>query len=259
MNQTVTTLFLTLLLLVLGCKTDDVSGEVEQTIYELNENGTYPDFLTPNYYNTNEIGLRNEINKFFHFARLENYQHPFEDSNGGIIPYSTHREFGDGIGMGGTSQHHPANDLHPSNPTDVTLYAVHEGVVNTYRDSPKYRHYLTITKDLTDSENNPIGKLVTLYAHIDLDLDESELIQLNNSSVSKGDLVSANLYSGTVGGPHLHFEIRFYRNSEIGNEEFYGSQNNGDNTSLSSGVWSYGYWNPSVGYGFVNPANFGID
>ncbi|MFT6020696.1 MAG: murein DD-endopeptidase MepM/ murein hydrolase activator NlpD, partial [Saprospiraceae bacterium] len=75
----------------------------------------------------------------------------------------------------------------------------------------------------------------------------------------KGDLVSKNLYSETMGGPHLHFEIRFYRNSEIGNEDFYNWQNSGNYTTQSSGIWSYGYWNPDVGYGFGNPLNFGIE
>lgn len=259
MNQRIFILFLTLLSLLSGCKKENISDLTEQAIYEINENGTYQDFLTPNYYNVNNTDLRNKINKFIHFIKLGDYQHPFENSNGDIASHTTNRRFGDGTGMGGTSQHHPAIDLHPSNPTDITIYAVHEGTIKTYKDSPKYRHYVTITKEIKDSENNAIGKLVSLYAHIDLDLDESESIQLNDLSVNKGDVVSKNLYSGTVGGPHLHFEIRFYRTSEIGNEDFYNWQNNGDYTKLSSGSWSYGYWDPNVGYGFCNPINIEIE
>lgn len=242
-----------------SCKKEDTTNFVELPIYETNESGIHQDFLTPNYYDTNETDLRNEINKLIHFVRLEDYQHPLQDLNGNAASYTTNRAFGAGIGMGGTAQHHPAIDLHPSNSSDFVMYATHEGVVNTYRDSPKYRHYLTVTKEIMDSENNPIGKLVTLYAHIDLDLDESQSIQLNGLYVNKGDLVSENLYSGTTGGPHLHFEIRFYRNFEIGNEDFYNWQNSGVYTTESSGIWSYGYWDTGIGYGFVNPINLGIE
>ncbi|MFK5880035.1 MAG: M23 family metallopeptidase [Flavobacteriaceae bacterium] len=259
MNKMTPYFILILLIFSSSCDKIDTTEIEEQISYEVNENGAYQDFLTPYYYNTNETDLRDELNKFIHFTRIENYQHPFKNPNGDIASYSINRAFGVGIGMGGTSQHHPAIDLHPDNLSDITIYAAHDGIVNTYRDSPKYRHYLTITKDIKDSENNLIGKLVTIYAHIDLDLDESELIQLNGLSINKGDVVSKNLYSGTMGGPHLHFEIRFYKNSDIGNEEFYHWQNSGDYTTQSSGIWSYGYWNPNVGYGYGNPLNFGIE
>ncbi|MCF6308755.1 MAG: hypothetical protein L3J09_12505, partial [Flavobacteriaceae bacterium] len=106
-------LILTILIFSSSCKKEDITDFVEQTSYEINENGTYQDFLTPNYYNTNETDLRDEINKFIHFARLEDYQHPFQNPNGDIAPYSKNRVFGTGIGMGGTSQHHPAIDIHP--------------------------------------------------------------------------------------------------------------------------------------------------
>jgi len=62
-----------------------------------------------------------------------------------------------------------------------------------------------------------------------------------------------------MGGSHLHFEIRYYRNSDMGNEEFYSWQKSGVNTKLSSGIWLYGYWNPNIGYGFGNPINHGVE
>jgi len=260
MNQIKPFLALLILIFFSSCKKDDTTFSVEQDSYEINENGTHQDFLTPTYYNTNENDLRDEINTFIHFSRLDEYQHPFQNPNGKLIPYATNRAFGMGIGMGGTSQHHPAIDLHPANPSEVSLYAAQEGIVHTYRDSSKYRHYLTITKEVKDSENNSIGKLVILYAHIDLDLDENQSIQLNGQYVNKGDLVSENLYSETMGGAHLHFEIRFYRNTEIGTEEFYSWGNNEIYTTQSSGsLWSYGYWNKTIGYGFGNPMNFEIE
>lgn len=250
---------LILLILTSSCKKDDTSNFIEEVSYEINENGLYQDFLTPNYYTIDKVDLRFELNKFIYFARNVKYQHPFQDPNGDIASYSVNRDFGDGIGLGGTSQHHPALDLYPTNSSNIIMYAAHEGTINTYTNNSIYRNYLTITKNIKDLANNSIGKLVTIYAHIDLELDESQLIQLHGRYVNKGDLISENLYAGTVGGPHLHFEIRFYKNSENGNEDFYNWKNIGDYTRLSSGVWSYGYWNPNIGYGFGNPMNFGVE
>lgn len=168
------------------------------------------------------------MNKLIHFIRLENYQHPLQDTNGILAPYTTNRIFGTGIGLNETSKHHPATDLHFDNSSNINLYATHNGIINTYRDNPKYRHYLTITKEIKDIDNIIIGKLVSIYAHIDLDLDESQYLFLDEVTVQKGELISKNLYSGTAGGPHLHFEIKYYKNSDIGNEEFYswGKQQN---------------------------------
>lgn len=59
-----------------------------------------------------------------------------------------------------------------------------------------------------------------------------------------------------MGGPHLHFEIRYYRAMEVGNEEYYGwSGGSTTFTTPSAGSWSYGYWNPNIAYGFANPMN----
>ena len=259
MNQLTSYLILITLIALTSCKKEDTTNPIEEPLYENNENETFQDFLTPNYYNANENNLRDAIDNLIHFARLEDYQHPFQNPNGIIAPYTMKRSFGTGIGMGGTSQHHPAIDLHPDNTSSIAMYAAHEGLINTYIDSPKYRNYLTVTKEIKDSENRSIGKLVSLYAHIDLDLDENQSLLLNGIYVNKGDLISENLHSGTKGGPHLHFEIRFYKNSEIGNEDFYNWQNTGNYTTQSAGIWSYGYWNPTIGYGFGNPQNFGIE
>jgi hypothetical protein len=56
-----------------------------------------------------------------------------------------------------------------------------------------------------------IGKRVTLYVHVDLDLDEAGGLSLDGQIVKAGGLISQHLYSDTVGGPLLHFEIRYYR------------------------------------------------
>lgn len=223
--------------------------------YPNNEEGQYEDILTPEYYNTQNGGaFRLEVNKFVHFAREFPFQHPFEDSLGQIPTYTINRSFGDGIGPGGTGSHHPATDYYVSNSTQVNMYAAHDGMVSISRDVGRYRHYLSITTDIKDSLNNTIGKMVTFYAHIDLDLDSIDNINLDGQYVNKGDLVSKHLYSGTMGGPHLHFEIRYYRPTDTGLEDFYGG-NVGANTSPSSGSWSYGFWNPSYGYGFAHPLN----
>ena len=226
--------------------------------YPNNEIGQYEDMLTPEYYLTlNGYPFRNEVNMFVHFARLSSFHHPLEDSIGQMPQFTINRGFGDGIGAGGTSQHHPAIDLHIGNSDSlVNLYAAHDGSVTVYRDAPKYRHYLSITKNIEDSLGSVIGKMVTLYAHIDLDLDSIDNLLIDGQFVSKGDLVSKHLYSGTMGGPHLHFEIRYYRPSDLGNEDFYGwVGGNPDFTSPSTGSWLYGDWNPDIGYGFANPDN----
>jgi murein DD-endopeptidase MepM/ murein hydrolase activator NlpD len=223
--------------------------------YPNNEDGQYEDMLTPEYYNTPNGGtFRLEVNKFVHFARQQPFQHPFEDSLGQIPTHTIGRSFGDGLGPGGTGSHHPAFDYYVGSSTQVNMYAAHDGIVNISRDVARYRHYLSITTDIKDSLNNIIGKMVTFYAHIDLDLDSIDNINLDGQYVNKGDLVSKHLYSGTMGGPHLHFEIRYYRPTDTGIEDFYGG-NVGGNTAQSTGSWSYGFWNPNFGYGFAQPNN----
>jgi murein DD-endopeptidase MepM/ murein hydrolase activator NlpD len=223
--------------------------------YPNNEEGQYEDMLTPEYYNTANGGaFRLEVNKFVHFARQLPFQHPFEDSLGQIPGYNVQRSFGDGIGPGGTGSHHPAFDYYLRRSTQVNMYAAHDGVVSISRDVSRYRHSLSITTDIKDSLHQTIGKMVTIYAHIDLDLDSTDHIHVDGQYVNKGDLVSKHLYAGTMGGPHLHFEIRYYRPNDSGLEDFYGGKV-GENTAPSSGSWTYGFWNPSSGYGFAHPLN----
>ena len=107
-----------------------------------------------------------------------------------------------------------------------------------------------------------LGRLVTLYGHIDLDLDEADGLSLDQKQIRKGDLVSRHLYSGTRGGPHLHFEIRYYRPGDAGDETFYGlslpGSENAELSQASTGPWPLGNWNPNVGYGYADPHNHGI-
>ncbi len=215
------------------------------------------DMLTPPFYNSaTNASFRTEVNRFVYYARKEVFHHPLEDVSGNMPIFSVPAtgEFGATKPLWGTpSSYHPAVDLHVGNgETNVNLYAAHDGVVSVYRDADKYRHYLSITKDINDADGNVLGKLSTLYAHIDLDLDEAGGLFMDGQTVAKGDLVSRNLWSGTVGGPHLHFEIRYYRAGEIGKEEFYGGALYSE---PSAGPWIYGYWDPLVGYGFAHPSN----
>lgn len=226
-----------------------------QTSFSDNENGNYEDMLTPQYYNT-AIGsdFRLEINKFIHLARLVPFQHPFQSSNGEIQAHTIRRSFGDGIGPGGSGSHHPAIDYYPKNTDSVYLYAACNGYIKIDRTVSRYRHFISITNVVKDSSNQAIGKMVVIYAHIDLDLDALDNIDLDGKYVEKGQLISKNLYSGTIGGPHLHFEIRYYRANDTGDEDFYGGQF-GNKTAPSAGSWTYGFWNPDVGYGFAHPYN----
>lgn len=64
---------------------------------------------------------------------------------------------------------------------------------------------------MKDDQRTVIGQMVTIYGHLDLTLDEADNIFMDGQTVHQGDIVSKHLYSGTTGGPHLHFETRFYR------------------------------------------------
>jgi hypothetical protein len=133
------------------------------------------------------------------------------------------RYFGDGIGLNNTSQHHTAFDIHVSNnDTTVTLFASIDRKIATYRDAEKYRDYLTISKNIEDIIGTIIGKMVTLYGYTDLNLDSLDGCIRNNQFVQQVDIISKHLYSGTLGGTHLHFEIQYYRPIDVGNEDYYG-------------------------------------
>ena len=174
--------------------------------------------------------------------------------------YTTERgKFGAGIGRTQIVQYHPAIDMYMENGnTEVNIYAAHDGYVRIYRNAPKYRHFISITKDISDDSGKLLGKVVTIYGHVDLDLDSSQNIIIKNKQVHKGDLISKNLYHDTRGGPHLHFEVRYYRPSDNGDEEFYRFEDvEGKNifTEPSAGQWEYGFWDPDTGYGYANPDN----
>ena len=229
-------------------------------------NDTYPDILTPYYYDESvENSLKNELNQFLIYVRKEQFHHPLQQESHQIPEYSvaSNGQFDSGKGRDGTSEYHTAVDCYVGNKeTHVNVYAAHDGYVTIVKDAAKYRHYISITKTIHNDKAQVLGKLITLYAHLDLDLDEAESLNMNEKTVQKGDLISKNLYSGTTGGPHLHFEIRYYRKNDIGNETYYGDPNapggSAELTVQSAGIWIYGYWNPNVGYGFGNPINHGL-
>ncbi len=260
-------IFLILLILVSisACSTSNSASNTidnpdigDDVVNNNSEDNNYSDMLTPSYYNSdNNNSFRVETDNFLGQVRKEEFHHPLENILGQIPSFTVpvHGEFG---APKGTFQHHTAVDLHiEDNETEVILYASYDGFVRTVKDAAKYRHYLSITKEIRNSSNQIIGKLVTLYAHIDLDLDEAESLVLDGQFVSKGEIVSKHLYSDTVGGPHLHFEIRYYRPSDIGDEEFYGSKT-AERSEPSSGEWLYGYWNPDIGFGYGNSKNHGL-
>lgn len=221
---------------------------------------TFQNMLTPVYYNAESNDLfRAEVNRFVYCAGQVAFHHPLVDASGQkpscAVP--SWGEFGATKPAWGTPQsYHPASDLRVGEgETDVQLFAAHDGVVSVYRDADKYRHYLAITKVVVDADGVLVGRIFTLYGHIDLDLDEADGLWMDGTVVQKGELVSQNLYSGTMGGPHLHFEIRYYRADEAGDEEFYGGPLYSE---PSAAPWLYGYWDPQVGYGFADPINHGL-
>jgi murein DD-endopeptidase MepM/ murein hydrolase activator NlpD len=208
------------------------------------------DMMTPAYYNGE---LKAEADTFLAVFQNVKFHHPLEDKRGNVPSFTAPAwgAFGAGKGPTRTEQHHPATDLKMD---DVALYAAHDGVVATVRDAPKYRNYISITQIIKDAKGKELGKLVTLYGHVDLDLDEADGLSMNGKRVKAGDLISKNLWSGTRGGPHLHFEIRYYRPSDNGTEEFYGFRQ----AVPGAGDWPYGKWNPDVGYGYGDPKNHGL-
>ena len=230
----------------------------------------YKDFLTPEYYLAKKGNVFiDEVNNFLYHAKKEPFHNPFKNESGQIQNHilSPWRQFGSEIGPRGGAKfmYHPADDVYAGEgmrdkKSNINLYAVYDGYISTYRDAPKYRQYLSITKEVKDDNGKLLGKIVTLYAHIDLDLDETSGLKIHGKRVKKGALVSKHLWTGTKGGPHIHFEIRFYRPEDNGTEEFYGSmygpRGNKNLSKSSAGDWSLGHWDPETGYGFGNPGNF---
>lgn len=233
-----------------------------QVIKSQNKDSIRDDMFTPNYYLSEENSeFKTEVHNFVRFARQIPFQHPLADSLGNMPPYTIpdFGKFGAGKGPVRVQQHHPALDFRIGNrETKVTIYAAHDGFVNIYRNAPKYRHYVSVTADVKDDAGNRLGKMVTIYGHVDLNLDSLQQVLPAGKYVKRGDVISKNLYAGTRGGPHLHFEIRYYRKSDSGEEEFYGfTRRNGEGkfTEPSAGKWNYGFWNPETGYGYANPKN----
>jgi murein DD-endopeptidase MepM/ murein hydrolase activator NlpD len=233
-------------------------GQSNAQTYLNNEDGLYEDLLTPQYYNTPNGGLfRNDVNKLVHFAQLIPFQHPLTDLSGNIPTITITRNFGTVIGQGPNTEYHNARDMKVGNTdTTVVMFASIDGIVHTYRDALKYRDYATVTKNIEDSIGNILGKIVVLYGHLDIHLDSLDNRNLNGQSINRGDTISKHLYSGTAGGAHLHFEIRYYQNSDVGTETYYGKPNGFPFlTDPSAGSWSHGNWDPNFGYGFANPEN----
>jgi len=213
------------------------------------------DMLSPAYYADGQI--RAEADLFLDACHLVQMHHPLKNKMGRTPSFNAPGWglFGAGKGPTRTEQHHPATDLKvDGGETRVELFAAHDGIVSTVRDAPKYRHCVSITKTIPDGDGRELGKLVTLYGHVDLDLDEADGLNMDGQAVQAGDLISKNLYSGTRGGPHLHFEIRYYRPEDSGTEEFYGFRE----SAPSVGEWPYGFWNPAIGYGYGHPESHGL-
>jgi hypothetical protein len=226
-------------------------------VYPNNEVYQYQDLLTPAYYNApNGDPFREEVNKYVYFARQIPFQHPFANSNGDTPNLVITRAFGSVVGQSANTEYHNAKDMkvQGNNDTIVALFASIDGVINTYRNDSKFRDYLSITKNVIDSSGTSLGKIVVIYAHIDLNLDSLDNRNLNGLVINRGDTVSKHLYAETAGSAHLHYEIRYYRNSEIGTEDYYGKPSGFPSfTDPSNGPWSHGEWNPNLGYGFADP------
>ena len=115
------------------------------------------DMLTPAYYDGG--AMSREADAFLAACQEVQMQHPLENSEGEVPAYDAPRwgAFGAGKGPTRAEQHHAATDLKVGGgQTDVELFAAYDGVVATVRDAPKYRHYISITKIITDPETDRI-------------------------------------------------------------------------------------------------------
>ncbi len=208
---------------------------------------TNTDMLTPEYYQSSTSDFREEVNEFLYFAHESQFANQYGDN----ADYDVGRQFTDEMPNG--SQNHPATDMHPSNgDATISVYAAHAGRATLIMGAPKYRDYIAVSTDVTDGDGNVIGQIVTIHAHLEL----TQPYIADGTAVAKGELIQEVLYEETRGGPHLHFEIRYYRAGDDGTEEFYGGPN-GANTAESLNGF-VGYWDPTTGYGFGNPLNHGL-
>ena len=227
---------------------------------------SHQDMLSPQYYQAaTGATFKTKVDKFISASRKKTFHHPLQKDSDKTPRFSVKNwgKFGAGKGPGKNKSHHPAVDFQVGNrETNVTLYATYDGRVTTFRNAPKFRHYLALTKNIVADNGDILGKIVTVYAHLDLDLDKASGLSLDGAIVKKGDTISKHLYAGTKGGPHLHFEIRYYRPKDKGDETFYGFNFRGNQSSgltqKSAGPWHFGTWNPNIGYGFADPRNHGV-
>lgn len=213
-------------------------------------NESTPDFISPDYYNaTKDDSIREAINEILYRSRRDGLHHPLQ---GKTLPnYTIFRDFCDVVGRNPNYQYHPARDFYVENKaTEVGIYASHDGIVDTCTSIARYRHNISITKTIFNDKGIELAKLTTVYAHVDLDLNTIKLTA--GDSVKRGDIICSHLYSGTMGGPHLHFEIRFYDKTAKGLEDFYAWNFN----TPSAGPWQYGKWDTSIGIAYGNPSNY---
>jgi len=136
--------------------------------------------LTPKYYQPGNDELKDEIDNFLSYARKVKFFHPLNDiQDEKTTPIVGHLGSKKQL-PGMCDRHHPAMDMHPTT-TEVNIYAAHDGYLtrNTYQEID--RHILTILRDIADNDGNLIGKLVTIYLHLNLDKDPADFIDINKS------------------------------------------------------------------------------
>lgn len=262
-------LFVFVLLFLVNCTQHKSNKKTPVLLYLLaNSNPVInDDFLTPKYYDVSSTDpFKTEVDSYLTEVRKVTLQKPI------TVSYTIPSEGTFSADKG--AEYHHALDLHPVNSeTNVNIYASHAGTVTMCQTQGPpsgnvYRHFISVATDITNSSGTIVGKMVTIYAHLSLDLDSG--MPSSGSQVTKGQLISQHLYSQTKGGPHLHFEVRYYRPTDnvtnnctlngttTGLPEYYGWPASSSLTTKSSGPWSLGYWDPSVGYGFGYPPHQGL-
>jgi hypothetical protein len=121
------------------------------------------DMLSPAYYKPAEDNpFRAEVDAFITASRKVVFHHPFENADREKPDYQIPDwgKFGAGKPPWKSVQYHPAWDFKVGGgETEVQVYAAHDGQVTTFRDAPKYRHYLAITKPVTDEQGKVPGEI----------------------------------------------------------------------------------------------------
>lgn len=211
---------------------------------------TYKDSMNPKYWSGDDFAK--EADKMIKSAQKIKFYYPVSKDYSITSRFAAPR--GEGI--------HTGVDI--GVPENKEVYAAHDGYVkmagweNPNNQSQGYGKRVYLMRHVYDDYGINVGKLTTLYAHLNrIDVSVNDWLPhplMGNPNDAKIGL-SGN--TGHSTGPHLHFEIRYYRPGDGGTEPFY-SRNSKSGWIEGTREDNKGYWNSDIGYGFGDPRNHGL-